>query len=95
MEDLDSEKYQEAINSISPASFITEESIPLLMAYGAGDVVVPPNIKEPLLAALEENHAAYDFILFPNSGHSIYNDPDQMEEYRTKMNEYVEKYFVN
>ena len=95
LEDLDSEKYQEAINSISPASFITEESIPLLMAYGAGDVVVPPNIKEPLLAALEENHAAYDFILFPNSGHSIYNDPDQMEEYRTKLNEYVEKYFVN
>lgn len=93
--DYGSEAYENAIDSISPASYINQDTIPLLLAYGAGDVVVPPNIKEPMLEALEQNSASYDYILFPNSGHSLYNDPEQMEEYRTKMNEYVEKYFTN
>ena len=83
------------IDSISPSAFASKDSIPLLMAYGAGDVVVPPNIKEPLLKNLKESNARYDFILFPDSGHSLYNNPEQMKEYRAKMDEYVEKYFEN
>lgn len=93
--DLDSEQYKKAIDDISPSAFITENSIPLLLAYGAGDVVVPPNIKEPMLRALEDNHARYDFTLFPDSGHSLYNNPEQMREYRAKMNEYTNTYFNN
>ena len=93
--DLDSEQYKKAIDDISPSAFITENTIPLLLAYGAGDVVVPPNIKEPMLKALEDNHAQYDFILFPDSGHSLYNNPNQMQEYRNKMNEYANTYFNN
>ena len=45
LSDLDSEEYRKAVDSISPSAFITEDSLPLLLAYGAGDVVVPPNIK--------------------------------------------------
>lgn len=93
--ELDSEKYRNAVASISPASFVSADTIPLLLAYGAGDVVVPPGIKEPLLTALEENNAIYDYILFPDSGHSLYNNPEQMREYRSKMNAYVEAYFTN
>lgn len=95
LSDLDSEEYRKAVDSISPSAFITENSLPLLLAYGAGDVVVPPNIKEPMLKALEDNHAQYDFILFPDSGHSLYNNPEQMQEYRAKMNKYVDTYFDN
>lgn len=93
--DLDSEQYREAVDSISPSAFITEDSVPLLLAYGAGDVVVPPNIKEPLLQALDDNHSNYTYILFPDSEHSLYNNPEQMQEYRNKMNEFVQTYFDN
>ena len=48
-----------------------------------------------LLEALEESNVKHDYILFPNSGHSLYNDPDKMQEYRAKMKEYVEIYFQN
>lgn len=93
--EINSVQYQKAIDSISPSAFASKDSVPLLMAYGAGDVVVPPNIKEPLLKNLKESNARYDFILFPDSGHSLYNNPEQMKEYRAKMDEYVEKYFEN
>ena len=93
--DLDSEQYREAVDSISPSAFITEDSVPLLLAYGAGDVVVSPNIKEPLLQALDDNHSNYTYILFPDSEHSLYNNPEQMQEYRNKMNEFVQTYFDN
>lgn len=69
--------------------------VPLPLAYGAGDVVVPPNIKETLLQALDDNHSNYTYILFPDSGHSLYNNPEQMQEYRNKMNEFVQTYFDN
>lgn len=95
LEDCDSEKYNEAIAKISPASYVNENTIPILLAYGAGDLVVVPKVKEPLLEALEESNVKHDYILFPNSGHSLYNDPDKMQEYRAKMKEYVEIYFQN
>lgn len=95
LEDFNSEEYKSAINKISPSSYINENTIPLLLAYGANDMVVLPKVKEPFLDALDKNNVKHDYILFQNSGHSLYNDPDKLKDYHNKMNEYVEKYFVN
>lgn len=94
-EDFNSEEYCKAIDEISPASYITQDTIPLLVAYGSHDKVVPPAIKVPLLQALKDNNTVYNYIEFPNSGHGLLNDPDLLEEYHKKILEYAERYFEN
>ncbi|MCM1220039.1 MAG: alpha/beta hydrolase [Lachnospiraceae bacterium] len=95
VEDLESEEYRMAIDEISPASYIHQDTVPLLLAYGSNDKIVPPNIKIPLLQALEDQAAVYEYIEFPNSGHGLLNDPERLREYHKKMLEFADRYFEN
>jgi acetyl esterase/lipase len=95
LEDIGSEDYQNAINEISPVYYVNENTIPILLAYGPNDKIVPPKIKEPFLKALKDNNVPHDYLLFEHSGHGLLNDPDTLKEYHKKMNEYTERYFEN
>ena len=95
LEDHGTEDYQKAIDEISPVSYIDENTIPLLMAYGSKDKIVPPGVKVPLLEKLDEHHVTYQYIEFPNSGHGLLGDPDKLLEYHKAMLEYCEKFFKN
>lgn len=95
VEDMEFEEYRMAIDEISPVSYINQNTVPLLLAYGSHDKIVPPNIKVPLLQALEDKHAVYEYIEFTNSGHGLLNDPERLKEYHEKMLEYADRYFEN
>ena len=82
-------------DAISPAALVSEDTVPTLLAYGPKDKVIPINLKYSLMEALDKYHVPYDFIEFPHSGHTMALDPDKMQEYADKANEYLNKYFSN
>ncbi len=94
-EDVGKQEYQNAIDEISVATMINENSVPILLAYGPKDIMVNPKAKYPLLDKLDEYKISHDFVEFPNSGHGLTGDPEKTEEYYRLMDEYLVKYFSN
>lgn len=95
VKDIGSEEYLKAIDEISPSSYVNAGTIPMLMAYGLNDKIVPPNVKIPLLDALEKYNVNYKYIEFPHSGHGLLGDPDKLQEYFEAMDDFVLRYFDN
>ncbi len=93
--DVGSEEYQKAIDEISVATMINEESVPILLAYGPNDKMVSVKAKYPLLDALKENNVEHTYIEFPHSGHGLSADLDKTKEYFEVMTEYLNKYLAN
>ena len=89
---IGTEAYREAIKDISPYTWVDENSVPTLCAYGRYDKVCPFGTVKYLINALEENEVPFDYIEFPHSGHGLQNDNKQYKLYMQKMNEYLEKY---
>jgi acetyl esterase/lipase len=81
------------INSISPVHFVTGISCASLLVYGGQDQLIGQAHHEKLAAALDEAGVDYTLIVFPNSGHSLENDPDKFEEYISTAMSYLKEYF--
>ena len=94
-DDVGTEEYQKAINEISPAALVNENTVPTILAYGPRDVVVPPDIKYSLLDNLDKYGVTHDYIEFPHSGHGLLDDLDKSEEFYKLTDEYITRYFDN
>lgn len=92
---MESGEGQRYIDEISPASYVDEDTVPTLCAYGPKDKVVPVGIKFKLFEALERYGVTYDYIEYSHSNHGMYSDLNKHEEYIAKVLEYCEKYFEN
>ena len=83
--------------SISPFSYITDDSIPILSAYGVYDSVVPPESRNVLEQALEAagqiRGTDFDTIVMEHSGHMLAGDVDKQRLYLQKVYEYCDQYF--
>lgn len=90
--DVQSEKFQESIDSMSIDKMIKEDSVPIVLAYGQKDKVVDPRAKYPLIKALEKNKIDHIYVEFPESGHGLLGDKDNLEVYYNAIEEYLEKY---
>ena len=67
---------------ISPYTYITGSSIPVLSAFGSLDGVVPPTSRLVLEKALKENGLDnYDTVVLEHSGHSLGCDVDKVKEF--------------
>lgn len=86
-------KEKELIELVSPVSYINENSIPSLFAYGGKDKTVPIGNAESVKKAFKESGAVYDFILFPYSDHILIFTPISSVQYNLKLKEYCNKYF--
>lgn len=86
-------KADKIIASVSPVSYVSSECIPSLFAYGGKDMVVSPKNYYSMKSAFEKTTARYDFCLYPNSIHTLLNDPDVHEQYKAKLLEYCKTYF--
>ena len=84
---------EEAIAAISPASYVTNQTVPTLMAYGMLDDVVGTKQAEPLLEKFEEYGIDYRYIEYPNSGHSLDQDKDCTKAFYQAIEEFAKKYF--
>lgn len=94
-DDVGTEAYQNAIDEISPAALVNENTVPTILAYGPRDTVVPVDIKYEVLNALDKFNVVHDYIEFPHSGHGLLDDIDRSEEFYKLTDEYIERYFLN
>lgn len=82
---------------ISPFSYISEQSVPVLSAYGSLDGVVPPTSRIVLENALEASGKVrgqdFDTIVLKHSGHALACDPDDLKVLLAKIYDYCGKYF--
>lgn len=79
--------------SISPVSFIDENTPPTLFMQGGKDTVVPPANADSLSKKLAENKILYDYIHLKNSDHSLLQNPIQHAKFYGMLFEYCEKFF--
>lgn len=90
---IKSGEYEKYLNEVSPARLVSENSQPMLCAYGSYDHIVPIKLKYLLFHNYEKYGLKYDFVLFPNSNHGMYSDLDMQDLFFKKALEYCETYF--
>lgn len=91
-EDIESGAYLSAVKNISAEAWVTEKSVPVLMAYGSRDKICPSASGRRLAAALEKYGVPHDYIEFPHSGHGLQNDDRLYRKFVKKINEYLATY---
>lgn len=79
--------------SISPVSFIDENTPPTLMMHGGKDTVVPPANADSLVEKFTTNAVPYDYVRLENSDHSLLQNPIKHAKFYGMLFEYCEKYF--
>lgn len=84
---------EEIINSVSPAAFICENSVPSLWGYGGADTTVPHGNAEATKAALEASGTDYTYVFYPNSTHMLFYDYESAKEYDNALYAYLKEYF--
>ncbi|MGN1273407.1 MAG: alpha/beta hydrolase fold domain-containing protein [Thermoguttaceae bacterium] len=92
VEDLNKPEGKRLVDSISPASCVTEKSVPTIFAYGGKDDLVKRCHRDILADALEKNGVPHIEVNFPNSHHGMWSDPDKTEEFRKAVLSYCDNY---
>ncbi|MBR0458234.1 MAG: alpha/beta hydrolase [Victivallales bacterium] len=91
-EEYYSGKVSETVKSISPAFLVNDDTVPTLGAYGGKDPLVTAIHVEKLRDALEAHKIPHALIVFPNSDHSLGQDPEYRKQYYAKLMEFFQKY---
>ncbi len=88
---MSSGDYKISLKEISPDALVDENTPPTLCAYGAQDKTVPFECAKRLTDAFDRYGVEYDYVEFPNSGHMLENDPEKMDLFFAKLDEYLDK----
>jgi dipeptidyl aminopeptidase/acylaminoacyl peptidase len=67
--------------SRSPLSRVEDIRSPILIGQGANDPRVPTTEAEQLVAALQANNIAHDYLLYPDEGHGLVKAPNRLDFY--------------
>ena len=82
------------ISNSSPLKYITKTSIvPAILAYGDKDQFTIPLHYEKLVEKYKEFSGKYELIRFPNSGNTLWNDPDKTKKYEETLTQWCKEYF--
>lgn len=96
-----------AARSISPAAQVAAAPVPTLAAYGGKDTLVPEAVhgqalvqefrnlgaKELADVAPDDSETlAFDYLVFPNSGHMLSEDLDCVQKWRELFKAYADRY---
>ena len=79
---------------VSPYTYITDTSVPVVFAYGVLDGIVPPESRIVLQQALMAHNVQYTSIVMENSGHMLACDPDKQKLFIEYVDKYCAKYFM-
>lgn len=79
--------------AISPACLVNASSVPVLMAYGGRDRLVPSKSRVVLENALDAAGVPYFSILMEHSGHGLIFDSDKYKILVEKADEFCQLYF--
>lgn len=91
-EDITSGAYLDAVKPISADRWVTKDTVPSVLCYGAHDKMQPFAASKPLVAALEKNGVDYRYFVAEHSGHGLQNDNKVYMEYLNTVVEYLDKY---
>lgn len=89
---LGTDEYEEAVKDISAVSWIDENTVPSVIAYGMYDTVQPYLGSVRLNEALEKNGVQHEYFVMKHSGHGLQNDNKVYAEYMEKVVEYLDVY---
>ncbi|GHV72331.1 hypothetical protein FACS1894201_00900 [Bacteroidia bacterium] len=78
----------------SPIYQVNSASPPTILAYGMQDELVSYSNATRMDAKLTEKGVTHKLITFPNSGHSLSNDPDRNNEYWQVVYQYFNEYML-
>ena len=79
---------------VSPYTYITDDSVPILFAYGVLDGIVPPASRLVLEQALKEHNVTNVGLVYEKSGHMLICDPDKQRLFVEYMDKFCAKYFL-
>ena len=91
---LRSGEADELLASISPTSFIDENTPPTLLMQGEKDTVVPPANADALVEKFTAFGIPFDDIRLENSDHSLLQNPIKHLKFYKVLFDYCEKYFA-
>lgn len=80
-----------ALLAISPITY-ANSAVPTVIAHGEKDATVPYSNALALVAALETAGVKYDFVSYPNSGHSLSDDQDCADKTYSLFIQYIDEY---
>ena len=83
----------ELIASLSPVSYICENSPPALLMQGGKDTVVPPANAQAIADKLTQCAIPHDYVYLKDSDHSLIQNPIQHLEYFKRLLNYCQTYF--
>lgn len=92
VDEIKSGAYLEKMKPISAVDWITSDSVPTVVAYGARDRVQPFKASLRLKAALEENGVDYQYFECPHSGHGLQNDNAVYKKWLETVEAYLDEY---
>ncbi len=84
--------FRKALDSVSPLTYVNENSVPTIICHGEKDTIVPYSNALSIVEKFEQYGVDYDFISYPNSDHGLANDPECAERADELMREYIDKY---
>jgi dipeptidyl aminopeptidase/acylaminoacyl peptidase len=85
---------EEQMDAASPVSYIERESQPVFTAHGTGDVLVPIEQAEILIAKLTEKGVASENYLLPGGNHGLSNPRPDWPEFQKAAFEFLKKYLL-
>ena len=88
-------RYAEWINALqaySPLYQVRSGSVPTVLGHGKKDAIVPFDTAAAMDAALAEKGVPHDFVIFPNSGHDLDQDPACAEQMYQLLAQYAQTY---
>ncbi len=86
------EEAKDALKFVSPLYYVNENTVPTVINHGMQDDIVPFRNAEALDAKLTEYGIEHVLNAYPNSGHGLSEDPENMALAQELLQEYVVKY---
>ncbi len=86
------EESKEALWNVSPLKYVDENTVPTVINHGMVDNIVPFANATALRNALEENGVEYEFNAYPNSGHGLDADEENIKKADELYYKYIETY---
>ena len=74
--------------------WVTENTVPSVVAYGKYDKVQPFKGSQRLLEAFKKNHVDYKYFEASHSGHGLQNDNKVYKEWMEAVEEYLSIYML-
>lgn len=82
----------EALKKVSPLYYVTADTVPTVINHGMKDNIVPFTNAQALDKKLTELGVVHEFNIYPNSGHGLSEDPENMQIAKELLYEYMATY---